>query len=59
MMTLDTLLNTRKQIEQDLEEFTQRLAEATDAKKKTIYRKNITKFQQQLIMNAQMLLQVK
>ena len=58
-MTLDTLLNTRKQIEQDLEEFTQRLAEATDAKKKTIYRKNITKFQQQLIMNAQMLLQVK
>ena len=56
-MSQQSLESTRRQIEQDLAEFTQRLTEATDAKKKTVYRKNIAKFEQQLILNAQLLMQ--
>jgi hypothetical protein len=58
-MTRENLLATRKTIEQDLAEFTQRLQEATDGVKRTRYRKNIAKFEQQLILNAQQLLQIK
>jgi hypothetical protein len=57
-MTRENLLATRKTIEQDLAEFTQRLQEATDAVKRTRYRKNIAKFEQQLILNAEQLLQI-
>jgi hypothetical protein len=57
-MTRENLLATRKAIEQDLAEFTQRLQKVTDVVKRTRYRKNIAKFEQQLILNAQQLLQI-
>lgn len=57
-MTRDSLLATRKAIEQDLEEFTQRLQAETNGVKRTLYRKNIAKFEQQLILNSQQLLQM-